>query len=110
MEDGGSSILDDSSFIVHRSSFSESPIQNPKSKIQNPLEVDLIVANIIARVLVVLAHDLAGALCAGGLLITSGIIAEREAEVVAALAATGLAPVERRQEGDWVALVHWKAA
>ena len=84
-------------------------IQNPKSKIQNPLVVDLIVANIIARVLVALAHDLAGALCAGGLLITSGIIAEREADVAAALAAAGLTPIERRQEGDWVALVHRKA-
>jgi ribosomal protein L11 methyltransferase len=74
------------------------------------LAVDLIVANIIARVLAALADDLAGALRPRGMLITSGIIAEREAEVAAALAAAGLAPIERRQEGDWVALVHQKAA
>lgn len=72
------------------------------------LSFDLIVANIIARVLAVLAADLAGALKPGGHLISSGIIAEREPEVAAAFAAAGLAPIERRQEGDWVALVHQK--
>lgn len=69
---------------------------------------DLIVANIIARVLAVLAADMAGALAPGGVLISSGIIAEREAEVAAAFAQTGLQPLERHQEGDWVALVHRK--
>jgi ribosomal protein L11 methyltransferase len=69
---------------------------------------DVIVANIIARVLAALAQDLKAALAPGGMLISSGIIAEREGEVAAAFAAAGLAPVERRQEGDWVALVHRK--
>ena len=67
---------------------------------------DLIVANIIARVLATLAADLAGALAPGGMLIASGIVAEREDEVVAAFVAAGLAPVERLQEGDWVALIY----
>jgi ribosomal protein L11 methyltransferase len=70
---------------------------------------NLIVANIIARVLVALAADMAGALAPGGTLIASGIIAERAAEVVETFAAAGLAPVERRQEGDWVALVYSKS-
>jgi ribosomal protein L11 methyltransferase len=69
---------------------------------------DLIVANIIARVLSALAADMAGALSAGGTLIASGIIAEREHEVVAAFADAGLTPLERQQEGDWVALVYRK--
>jgi ribosomal protein L11 methyltransferase len=71
-----------------------------------PATCDLIVANIIARVLAALAADLAGALARGGILIASGIIAEREAEVVEAFATAGLTAVERRQEGDWVALVY----
>jgi ribosomal protein L11 methyltransferase len=71
-----------------------------------PVTCDLIVANIIARVLAALAMDMAGALLPGGTLIASGIIAEREAEVVEAFAAAGLTPIERRQEGDWVALVY----
>jgi ribosomal protein L11 methyltransferase len=71
---------------------------------------DLIVANIIARVLAALAGDMAGALAPGGTLIASGIIAEREGEVAEALAAAGLLPLERRQDGDWLALVYTKAA
>jgi ribosomal protein L11 methyltransferase len=67
---------------------------------------DLIVANIIARVLMALAQDLAAALNPAGLLIASGIIAEREQEVAAAFGAAGLAPVVRQQAGDWVALVY----
>jgi ribosomal protein L11 methyltransferase len=70
------------------------------------LGFDLIVANIIARVLSALAADMAGALTSDGTLIASGIIADREHEVVAAFTAAGLVPLERRQEGDWVALVY----
>ena len=44
----------------------------------------------------------------GGVLIASGIIAEREDEVAIAFAAAGLIPVERKQETDWVALVYRK--
>ncbi|MBK9710258.1 MAG: 50S ribosomal protein L11 methyltransferase [Kouleothrix sp.] len=91
--------------------------QNAERRTQNALDdiqrsalsvqhFDLIVANIIARVLAALAQDLAAALRPAGVLIASGIIAEREAEVAEAFAAAGLDPVERRQEGDWVALVY----
>lgn len=73
-----------------------------------PPQFDLAVANIIARVLVAVAPDFAVALRPGGLLISSGIIADREPDVVAAYAAVGLEAVARRQEGDWVALVHRK--
>jgi ribosomal protein L11 methyltransferase len=69
-------------------------------------QVDLILANIIARVLAALARDMAAALKPAGTLIASGIIADREHEVAEAFAAAGLAPLERRQEGDWVALVY----
>jgi ribosomal protein L11 methyltransferase len=69
-------------------------------------QFDLIVANIIAKVHAALGADYREALIPGGLLIVSGIIAEREPEVVAAFADAGLTPLERRQEGDWVALVY----
>jgi len=82
---------------------------NQLSVVGRPSSFDLIVANIIARVLSALAADMAGALTAGGTLIASGIIADREHEVVAAFAEAGLMPLERRQEGDWVALVYRKS-
>ncbi len=69
-------------------------------------QFELIAANLIARVLVILAADLAAALAPGGLLISSGIIDSREAEVVAAFEAAGLRQLERHVEGEWVALVH----
>ena len=70
------------------------------------LQCDVIVANLIAKVLVFLATDMHDALKPGGLLISSGIIADREDEVAIAFAAAGLERVDRRSEGDWVALVH----
>jgi len=73
------------------------------------LGFDVIVANIIARVLSALAADMAASLTADGTLIASGIIADREHEVVAAFAQAGLVPLERHQEGDWVALVYRKS-
>lgn len=69
---------------------------------------DLVVANLIARVLIILAADLAAALAPGGTLISSGIIIDREDEVALALAAAGLQLVERHREGEWIALVHRK--
>lgn len=66
----------------------------------------LIVANLIAKVLIIVARDLAESLEAGGTLITSGIIADKEDQVALALAAEGLTPVSRHVEGEWVALVH----
>lgn len=73
-------------------------------------QFDLIAANLIAKVLVILAADLAAALAPGGVLVSSGIIDTREADVVAAFEAVGLRQVERHVEGEWVALVHVLAA
>lgn len=67
---------------------------------------DVVVANIIARVIVALAGDLAQAVLPGGVLITSGIICDYEEDVVSALEGAQLTMVERHQEGDWLAFVH----
>lgn len=66
---------------------------------------DLVLANILAEVIIELAAGLAAATRAGGLLVASGIIADRANGVAAALEGVGIQPVEREQEGDWVALV-----
>jgi len=68
-------------------------------------EFDLVLVNILARVIIELADQgLADRVRPGGLLIAAGIIEEQEAEVTAALIEHGLEIVERRQEKDWVAL------
>lgn len=65
---------------------------------------DVVLANLIASLLVSLADGLAAELRPGGVLLASGIFADREPEVAAALAARGLSVARRLAEGDWVAL------
>lgn len=73
-------------------------------------EYDVVVANIIARVIVDLAPQLAARVRPGGHLIASGILDARSEEVAAALAAAGLETVDSRSEADWRALVCRKPA
>ena len=65
---------------------------------------DLVVANIIARIIIELAPALVAACAPGGRLITSGIIIDRADETRDALAAAGLAAIEQHQMGDWVCI------
>jgi ribosomal protein L11 methyltransferase len=62
---------------------------------------DVVVANVIARVIVELASDLVDALATGGRLIVSGVIEEREREVRAALVSAGARIEDVRSMGDW---------
>ena len=64
----------------------------------------LILANLVAAVLVELASRLAAHLAPGGILLASGIIEPRAAEVVDAMDAAGLRVAERRDDGEWVSL------
>lgn len=66
---------------------------------------DVVVANIIARVIAQLAPALLRAVRPGGTLIASGIIAERRAEAEEPLRAAGLRDIHDLVEGDWVTLV-----
>jgi ribosomal protein L11 methyltransferase len=70
---------------------------------------DLVVANIIARILVDISADLVAAVASGGTLILSGIIEPKEADVVSRFRELGFEMVKRTQEEDWVAQV-WKQA
>ena len=65
---------------------------------------DLVVANIIARIIGELAPALVAACAPGGRLITSGIIIDRADETRAALAAAGLVAIEQHQLTDWVCI------
>jgi ribosomal protein L11 methyltransferase len=66
---------------------------------------DLVVVNIIARVIIQMCQKhLGDTVRPGGRAIFSGIIHEQVEEVEAALRATGLEPYTRRQQGDWVVI------
>jgi ribosomal protein L11 methyltransferase len=68
-------------------------------------EFDLVLANIIARVIGQLAPALLRAVRPGGVLIASGIIAQRLDEAEAPLRAAGLVNIRRELEGDWITLL-----
>jgi ribosomal protein L11 methyltransferase len=70
---------------------------------------DLVVANIIARVIAQLAPALVRATRPGGTLIASGIIQERRDEAVEPLIAAGLVDIREVVEGDWVTLIGRRA-
>lgn len=66
---------------------------------------DLVLVNILARVIVEMARrHLADRLASGGLLVAAGLTEEQEPEVTQALRQAGLCVVARRQMEDWVAL------
>jgi len=66
-------------------------------------EFELVLVNILARVIIELAaQGLVDRVRPTGLMIAAGIIDEQEAEVAAVLRERGLEIVERRQEKDWV--------
>ena len=69
-------------------------------------QAQLVLANILAPVIVRLLQDgMAELITPGGSLVLSGILAEQCAEVEAALQTHGLSCIEKRQDGDWVALL-----
>ena len=68
-------------------------------------EYDVVLANIIARILIDLSGSLVAATKSGGHLVLAGIIESREAEVVEAFASAGATVITRRQMDDWVSLV-----
>ncbi len=70
-------------------------------------EYDLVVANIIARVLIELSAPLSRAVRPGGTLILGGIIDSKEDAVQTAIANVGLELIRRSQQEDWVVLV-WR--
>ncbi len=71
-------------------------------------EYDLVLANIIARVLTELADPLVASLAPGGTLVLAGIIEGKEAGVRAAFDAHGLEFLRRVQMEDWISLVYRK--
>jgi len=68
------------------------------------VKADLIVANIIADVIIMLAPNAKNFLKQGGCFITSGIIKERRADVEAALQQAGYQIEEVKEQGSWVAI------
>ena len=65
---------------------------------------DLVCANIVADIIIRMAPDIRRYMKAGAVILCSGIIESRAADVIDALTAKGLELIEQREENDWCAL------
>ncbi len=68
-------------------------------------KADVIVANLMADLVVMLSQDVAKHLLPGGRYISSGILVEKMPEVVDAMRALGFAVLEVKEDGMWCAIV-----
>lgn len=71
---------------------------------------DVLVANIIADVIRALAEPARAHIAPGGVMICSGIIREREEDVLESLSAAGYEVAERMEQGEWVCLAVKRAS
>jgi len=72
-------------------------------------DYDVVLANIIARILIELSEGIVRAAKPGGRIVLGGIIQSREADVIETFAALGATVTNRRQIEDWISLVMVKA-
>lgn len=68
-------------------------------------QADVIVANLMADLVMMLAEDAAKHLVKGGYFISSGILVEKELQVVEYLRKKGFAIMEVREDGGWCCIV-----
>jgi ribosomal protein L11 methyltransferase len=73
-----------------------------------PGPYDIVLANIISRILVEISGPLAAAVRPGGTLILSGVIEQREPLVLEAFGSHGFELIKREQIDDWVGLTYRK--
>ena len=73
-------------------------------------QADIIIANIIADIIIMLLPDIPGKLKAGGTFLASGIIEERQNDVAAAAAKVGLQVEAVDTKGGWVVMQMSKEA
>ena len=68
-------------------------------------QADIIVANLMADLVMMLAEDAAKHLVKGGIFISSGILTEKEVQVVEHLRKKGFAIMEVKEDGGWCCIV-----
>lgn len=81
----------------------------PESPVWKDAPYDLIIANILAGPLIMMAEDQARAVTSGGYLILSGMLQEQAADVARAYEAHGLKTVQEFPGDEWMTLLMRKA-
>ncbi len=94
---------------VEMGSLNNPTVEGSGAVSHQPGEYDIVVENIIAKVIIELSSALAAAVRPSGVLIASGIIDERCDPVKDSLTVAGLRILSEVHSGDWVTLVAEKA-
>ena len=68
----------------------------------------IVTANIVADILIRMAPEVASYMAPGARLVASGVIESRHGDVIDAMAAGGLLPIDSCDENDWTAIVFLK--
>jgi len=68
------------------------------------VKAQIVVANLVAQVIIELASSVKPCLASGGVFISSGILNEKQADVVSALNQHGFEVLEILEKGDWCAI------
>ena len=68
-------------------------------------KADIVVANLMADLVMMLSEDVARHMQPGGLFISSGILVEKEVQVTEHLRSQGFGIVEVREDGGWCCIV-----
>ena len=66
---------------------------------------DVVVANIVADIIVLFCETARNFMHEGSVFLVSGIIKDREQDVLSAFAANGFTVLERKQDGEWLCFV-----
>ena len=69
---------------------------------------DIVTANIVADIIIKMSPEIGAFVKDGGIVITSGVIREREAEVDAAMISGGFEKIDVKYDGGWCAGVFKK--
>lgn len=67
---------------------------------------DMIVANIVSETIINFSNELISHLCAGGIIILSGMLTGQEKDVIKAMDAEGLRLIGKFSDNEWISLVY----
>ena len=97
--------LDPERHIIRLANLITDPAAEREALSAAPGGYDLVTANIIAEILAELTPHIPALLRKGGIYVTSGILAEKEALVRKAVEEDGLTYLEIRYQGEWCSVV-----
>ena len=103
--------IDDDAVRVMRENLARNDVENKVKALKGDLTdgidftADIVAANLLTHIVLLLCEDILRVLRPGGIFITSGILADQSARVTEKLTEIGFEILEKRELRDWVCIV-----